>query len=264
LRVFYFLSCLGVITSIVIFIGCGSPAIKQAANAHSQFELAKKEYDKKHYLTAVQGFQRVVFNFPGATIVDTAQYYLAMSYYENEEYELAAVEFNRLLANYPHSAYADDAQFMSGVCYYQSTPRHYGLDQGELEKAIKALEDFITDNPDSPRIEDARKVIGQARNRLARKDYENGYLYFKIASYDAAKVYFQLVVDDYTDTEYAPKALFRLGEILYKQDKFVEASEKLNSFLSIYPSDKMAPQARAIIEKISHKTDSANVSAPTL
>ncbi len=260
MKTFHLFIWAGVILSMALYLGCGTPSVQTATNAYAQFNIAKKEYDKKHYLNAIQGFQRVVFNFPGATIVDTAQYYLAMSYYDNEEYELAAVEFNRLMTNYPQSAFADDAQFLTGVCLYKSTPKHYGLDQEELTKAIQALEDFITDNPESPRLDEARAVINEARTRLSKKQYENGLLYWKMSNYDAAGVYFQLVIDDYTDTEFAPKALFKLAEILYKQAKYTDAIAKFNSFISIYPSDKLVPEAHKLIELISQKTDSANVS----
>ncbi|SYZ73266.1 Outer membrane assembly lipoprotein YfiO [Candidatus Zixiibacteriota bacterium] len=250
----------GTIMAVALFIGCGTPSIKIATNVYAQFDIAKKEYDQKHYLKAIQGFQRVVFNFPGATIVDTAQYYLAMSYYENHEYELASVEFNRLITNYPQSAFADDAQFLAGVCMYKATPKHYGLDQEELTKAIKALEDFITDNPDSPRLDEARGVINEARTRLAKKQYQNGLLYWKMGNYEAARIYFQLVVDEYTDTQFASFSLFKLGEILSKQSKYAEALAKFNNFITIYPSSNLVPEAQKMIEQLSRKTDSADVS----
>ncbi len=242
---------------------CGVPGVKTAPTAAEQFSLAKKEYDKKHYLNAIEGFQKVIFNFPGVTIVDTAQYYLAMSYYDNEEYELAATEFNRLNVNYPHSDYVDDAQYMAGVCYFKNTPQNYGLDQEDMKRAITAMEDFITDNPDSPLIGDARKIILEARTRLARKEFENGMLYFRLDDYQAASIYFQLVIDDYTDTEYASKALFKLAESAYKQKKYLDSQAKFNSFINLYPGDGSVSKAKEYIEKTTQKLNAANASNDT-
>ena len=107
---------------LLMISGCTAGKAKLGSTVDEQFQLAKREYDKGKYFNSIESFQRVIFNFPGATVVDTAQYYLAHSYYGNKEYELAAVEFNRLLVNYPRSAFTDDAQYMVGVCYMNNTP----------------------------------------------------------------------------------------------------------------------------------------------
>lgn len=234
--------------------------MKMAPSAEEQFALAKKEYDKEHWLSATEGFQKVIFNFPGATVVDTAQYYLGLSYFNNKDYELAAVEFRRLISNYPQSAFVDEAQYMAGMCYLKNTPNHYALDQEDLKKAIQSLRDFIIDNPDSPLVEDAKKSILNGQTKLARKEYENGLFYSRIYDYKAAEIYFQYVVDNYTDTEYAALALFKTGEIYYKMTRYAEALEKLNSFISLYPSNEMVPKAQEYVEKINRHLETVNAS----
>jgi outer membrane protein assembly factor BamD len=253
----------GAILCGILLLSCGKHIARIAPTAREQFDIAKIDFDKKHYLPAIEGFQKVIFNYPGSNLIDTAQYFLALSYFENEEYELAGVEFSRLVSNYPRSEYVDDAQYMAGVCYFKNTPSHYGLDQEDSKKAIAAMEDFIVENPDSPLIDEARKVILEARTRLARKDYENAYLYFKLEDFKAAEIYFQLVIDNYTDTEYGAKALFKVAEIYYKQKKYPEALEKFNSFLTVYPADRLVPKARTFVEKISLKLNTANASVPS-
>lgn len=254
--------CLPVFLSIIIFMigGCGGGPKYAGSTADEQFRHAKKEYDKGHYLNAIDLFQRVLFNFPGATVVDTAQYYLAHSYYGNKEYELAAVEFSRLLTNYPRSPFIDNAQYMVGVCYLKNTPKHYGLDQEDLKKSMDALEDFIIDNPDSPLIEDAKKSILEARTKLARKAYSNGMTYLKMYSYKAARIYFQMVIDDYTDTEYASRALFKIAESYFKEKKYSEAEGKFGNFLTLYPDNEWIPKAREYLEEISYWLSIQNAS----
>jgi len=242
----------------MIISGCTANKAKLAGTADDQFQLAKREYDKGKYINSIEAFQRVVFNFPGATIVDTAQYYLAHSYYGNEEFELAAVEFNRLMVNYPHSLFFDDAQYMVGVCYLKNTPKHHALDQEDLKRAIVALEDFILDNPDSPLKVDAKASILEARSKLAHKEYANGMTYFKMYSYEASRVYFQKVIDEYTDTDFAAMALFKMAESFYKQNKFDESKTKFDSFLSIYPENELVEKTREYLEKLSGKQKSEN------
>jgi outer membrane protein assembly factor BamD len=245
---------------LIILAGCGGPAIKPTASAEEQFALAMREYEKENYLKAIDGFQRVIFNFPGATVVDTAQHYLAMSYFGNKDYELAAVEFKRLAANYPRSDFVDKAQFMAGICYYKNTPGHYGLDQEDLKKAIEALQDFMLENPDSPLVEDAKAAIHDGLTKLAEKEYKNGMLYYKMYDYRAARIYFQYVIDNYTDTKYAGNSLFKLSEIVFKERNYVEALEKFNQFINLYPNHEWVPKAEEYVEKITHQLETVDVS----
>jgi outer membrane protein assembly factor BamD len=248
--------CIGILT--VILAGCGGNALKNAPTAQQQFEYAKKKYDKEKYYDAVEGFQKVIFNFPGTTIVDTALYYLALSYYGNKEYELAAVEFQRLTTSYPLSDFVDEAQYMAAVCYLKNSPGHYGLDQEDLKTGVRMMEEFVIDNPDSPILTDARNQISQGYTKLARKEYENGILYLKMYDLTASSIYFQHVVDNYTNTEYAALALYRLSEIEYKRGNYVEAMDKFKSFISIYPGNEMIPEAQEYIDEISKRLVSSD------
>ncbi|UCD16883.1 MAG: outer membrane protein assembly factor BamD [Candidatus Zixiibacteriota bacterium] len=247
------------LVSLSLLTGCGGSALKAPESARDQFEKGMRAFEKKKYMRAVEEFQVLVYNFPGTDFIDSAQYYLALSYYGDRDYELAAVEFRRLVNSYPRSEFADDAQFMAGVCYYENTPGHYGLDQEDLKRAINALSDFTLDNPDSPLVEQAEQIILKARSKLAKKEYRNGFLYLKMLDYQAAKIYFQYVIDEYTDTEYAARSLFKLAEIDYKMKDFSAASEKFNQFVNIYNDSELISRANEYLEKISIKLETSNV-----
>ena len=102
------------IAAMVFTIGCGSRPTLANLSAHELFDKGKEEYSQKHYLRAIEYFQAVVYNYPGESVVDTAQYYLALSYFGDKEYELAQVEFNRLVVNYPASVYFEHSIFPLG------------------------------------------------------------------------------------------------------------------------------------------------------
>lgn len=249
------------ISLMIIWVaGCGAPGIKLESNAQDQFALAKAEFDKNHWLKAIEGFQKVIFNFPGADIVDTAQFYLSMSYYNNKDYELGAVEFRRLMTNYPQSAFYAESQYMTGVCYLKNTPDHYSLDQEDLKKAIQQLQDFIIDNPDSPLVEQAQQAITEGMTKLAHKEYDNGMLYFKLYQYKSAAIYFQYVIDTYTGTSYAATSLYRLAEISFKKSEYAEALSKFNSFITVYPENELVPKAEEYIEQINRLLETVDVS----
>lgn len=237
---------------IALGIGCGGKPNLSKLSSQELFKLGKEKYDNKKYLTSIDYFQTLVYNYPGESIIDTAQYYLALSYYSQEEYELAQVEFNRLVVNYPSSAYFEHALFMKAVSFFEGTPKHFGLDQSDLYVAIRQFEDFIIDYPESVLVEDAKKYLNIAHTRLAHKFFNSAEVYERIGTYKSAQIYYQKVIDDYTDTEYAAPATFGIGKMLYRQKKYDEATTRLNDFITVFPDHILVPEARELLEKTSY------------
>ena len=238
---------------VSLLAGCAGVTMKNYATAELQYRNAMIEFQKEHYVKAVDGFQKVIYNFGGSSVVDSAQYFLATSYYHQGDYYMAAAEFERLVNTYPGSPFVDDAQYMAGLCYFKSAPKSYGLDQDELQKAIEALTDFVTDHPESELAGEARAAVAQANERLAHKRYANGRMYYRLGYYDAAEIYFRDVIDEYTDTEWAARALFYTGEIKAKQKKFSEARDIINNFLVVYPKHEYHDKAVKLLAKIDEK-----------
>lgn len=230
--------------AVAIGPGCGGPPPLSKMTARELFDEGTKKYEKRKYFRAIEIFQACVYNYPGDAIVDTAQYHLALSYFGNKEYEVAQVEFNRLVLNYPSSVYFEQSVFMRAVCFFEATPKHHGLDQSELETAIRQFEDFIIDFPESEVVADSRKYLLVARTRLARKFYEAGIVYSRIAAYQAAQIYFQKVIDEFTDTEYAPLATYEYAVMDLKQGNFEEACSQFKDFQAVFADHEKARRAR--------------------
>jgi outer membrane protein assembly factor BamD len=233
-----------------LICGCAGTTTKLRSTAEDQYREAMSDYQKKRYLRAVDGFQKLIYNFGGAPMVDSAQYYLAMSHFEQDDYFTAASEFERLIATYPGSPFVDESHYMMGLCLYKATPSHYGLDQEELLRAIAVLTDFETDYPESPSAVDARATIKLAQGRLAKKRYETGRQYFRLGQYPSAGIYFQKVIDEYTDSEWAARAYYYQGESDYKQNKLQDARVKFSNFLVVYPTNKLAGKAQRMLDRI--------------
>ena len=217
-----------------VVVGCGGKTNLAYLDARELFDLGMEKYRKGKHVDAIEAFQAAIFNYPGESLVDTAQYYLGLSYYDRDYYVLAQVEFNRLLLNYPASVFAPQAQLMKAVCFFKGTPKHYGLDQTDLETAVRQFEDFLVDYPESDAVEEARAYLGQARMRLARKLYESGIVYARVADFRAARIYFQKVIDDYTNTEYGANATYQIAESYYQEKNWAEAHERFENFRIVF------------------------------
>lgn len=237
----------------VTLVGCGGKHSLNNLTSQELFNKGKEKYDQEKYLKAIEYFQTLVYNYPGESVVDTAQYFLAQSYFGDKEYELANVEFNRLAVNYPASTYAEDAIFMKALCLYKGTPKNYGLDQSDLHVAIKQFEDFIIDFPESNVIGEAQSYLLEAHTRLAKKYYNSGVVYDRIGTYKSAEIYFQKVIDEYTDTEYAPLATFGLAEMEYKLKNYKNAKEKFSDFILVFKDNLLVKKAKEYLEKSAYK-----------
>ncbi len=236
-----------------VLIGCGGSTNLSNKTASELFTMGKKAYDEKKYIQSIEYFQTVVYNHAGESFVDTAQHFLAMSYYGSKDYTVAAVEFNRLALNYPSSVFFETAIFMRAACFFESAPKHHGLDQSELVKALDQLEDFIIDFPESPLVEQARQYLAVGRGRIAKKYYESGLVYKRIAGYTAALKYFQVVLDEYTDSEQAPKSLFEIADINLMLRKFPEARAGFENFITLFKEHPLASKAREGISAAAFK-----------
>ncbi len=230
--------------ALTIVVGCGGDASLSQLTKEDLFSLGKQKLEARKHLAAIQAFQTLVYTYPGDPIVDTAQYYLALSYYSNKDYALAEAEFNRLVVNYPASPFATQAQFMRAVSAFESTPKHYGLDQTEVETSIKLFEDFIIDHPESEMVVDANKYLAAARGRLAKKAYMSGLTYSRMGASRSAKVYYQKVIDDYTASEFAPLASYNYACEEMKLRNYDEARRRFDNFATVFSTHELASEAK--------------------
>ncbi|MGD8922550.1 MAG: outer membrane protein assembly factor BamD [Candidatus Zixiibacteriota bacterium] len=252
-----YLAALAVVLLVALLAGCGGRPALSSLSADELFSLGKQKYDAQKYRTSIEYFQKIVYDYPGETIVDTAQYYLALSYFGNEQYQLAQVEFQRLVNYYPSSVYVANAQFMGAVSQFESAPDNYGLDQTPVKEAIRQFEDFIIDYPESELIPDVKAYLNKARTRLAHKDYSAGLTYFRMGAYKSSTVYFQQVIDEYTDTEFASKALFDLGQAEFKMENYEEARQQFENFVTVYPNDPQVEEAKKKAAEAAYKSATA-------
>jgi len=79
---------------------------------------------------------------------------------------------------------------------------------------------------------------------MAQKYYRNGVVYQRIRAYKAAQIYFQKVIDDYTDTEFAPEATFNFALMDLKLKNYIDAQNKFNNFITVFSENELVENAR--------------------
>ena len=134
------------IVPVIVIAGCIS-ANKTNVNTEDPekaYQTAKKSYDDKDYLQAIEDFSFIKIKFSGSSVSDKSQYYLGMSYYKRGDYILAAYEFENMIRNFTSSEFYPDARFNLAMCYYELSP-DYDLDQTYTRYAITEFQNFMVD-----------------------------------------------------------------------------------------------------------------------
>ena len=87
---------------------------------------------------------------------------------------------------------------------------------------------------------EAAQLADEMMFKLAEQDYDTGLHYMKRGLLDSALLYFEEVADEFSDTEWAPLALYHMvdifGRIGYQRD--LEATRDL--LLQSYPDSESA------------------------
>ncbi len=235
--------------SIAAGLGCGPKTPGAVLDAEDQYAVAKREFERKHWEKAVVELQKLIFNYPGTSFIDSAQYLLGVTYFNQEEYPLAIAEFSKLLISYPTSQLADDAALMVAKSDFEMSPKAE-LDQTHTQKALDELNTFLDDYPKSDRREEAQELVNACRAKLAKRAYRAGHLYYKMGHYSAALIYFRQILNDYHDTKWVKQAQFEIAEVFYKQKQYHKAKEEYQKFLQDFPNGKLANKAKRRLKKL--------------
>ncbi len=157
---------------------------------------------------AVEIFAKVIENSTYGPLASAAQYKLGLvlkgllRYYEAEE------AFNKVITNYPKSEWVEAAKFQIAACR-AAVSRSPDYDQWATQEAKGKFEDFVKEHPDAVLSRDAEKNIEQLKEKEAEANFNIGRFYEKQKAYEAARIYYGDIINNYSGSIWAAKALER-------------------------------------------------------
>lgn len=129
----------------------------------------------------------------------------------------ARVEFEKVVNEYPQSEWVKAAKYQIALCDAKAAPKP-AYDQSTTKDAVAEFEDFVKTYPDADLSNKAKQHIQLLREKDAENNFKIAQFYEKQKAYPSAKIYYNLVLDDYKDTSWAIKAMEHL-RILEKKGK---------------------------------------------
>lgn len=228
----------------VVAAGCGSLSMPPAdASIVGRFEWSQEKFDGGDYLAAVRGWEDFLLRDPLNPLADSAKLMLGEAYLQSEQELLAAHEFSQLATTRPNSPLADDAQFGACRAEWALSPK-LARDQESTARAMEVCTELIEYFPRSQWVPGADSILGEARAKMASKEYSIGRWYFDRGFYESANIYLQEVLVRFPGAPIEPDVLATLYKSLRRVGFETEANEALEKLLREYGDSPAAQEFR--------------------
>lgn len=235
----------------LLLAGCAASTIPAVHSEQERLALARRSMARGDYNVAVELLKAYVVNNAGGADVDLAIELLGESSLHLKEYAQASLEFERVLRDYPESDSSAAASFRLAEAYWGQS-RKPDFDQEYTQKALEQWQSYLRGFPGHWLNAEAERRVQQARARLATKLVETGFLYLKLSRPGPARVYFQRVVDEFSDTPQAAEAQLGLALAAAREgrrDEGIAALRELEQRFAGQSLGRRAAQERARLER---------------
>ncbi len=158
---------------------------------------------------AIEILNKVVENSTYGPLAPKAEYKLGLVLKGLQRYYEAEDAFNKVITNYPDSEWTEPSKFQVATCR-AAVSRGPDYDQGAMQDAKQKFEEFVREHPDAVLSKDAEINIDRLKEKEAAASYNIAVFYEKQKADKAAKIYYENVINNYSDTLWAARALERL------------------------------------------------------
>jgi outer membrane protein assembly factor BamD len=165
--------------------------------------VAGREYN------VVEIFQAVIKNAPYGKLAPQARYKMGLFLMERKMYQEARDEFEKVVNDYPDSEYAKAAKYQIAISDARRSPE-FDREQKTTQIAVEELKNFVKEHPEAEMSEKAKTEIASLREKEAENNFHIAEFYEKQKKYESARIYYNLLTREYSDTSWSKKALQKL------------------------------------------------------
>lgn len=198
--------------SVVVLASCSVKDVDYTQYpADTIYDKAYAALENHDYSQSARIFSELEKNFPYADLALKGQILGGYSLFLNKQYDEAAEVFDLFSQLHPGHARVPYSLYMRGVCAYVQIPI-VGRDQESAEESLHIFEDLILRFPETKYAADAKEKVVLIKDHLAGKELAVGRYYLNAYSYIAATNRFKNIIENYSNTDQVPEALYRLIE----------------------------------------------------
>lgn len=252
---------LSLVTVSVFAFSCKSQydAILQSNDIDAKYRAAMNyfkqgKYDKSAYL-----FESIAVLASNTEHSDTIRYYWGLSNFKQKDYAAAQANFEKFISMYPNIPMVKDAKFKRIECLYNQTLR-YELDPSPAYLTITAINEYMTDYPDTEHRKECNDIIMDLKHRLNLKSFEAARLYYYMEDYKAAIIAFKNILKEDPDNMYREDILYHIALSSYKyaelsvkekqKERYLNFIEDYYNFMAENPDSKYAPKLTKLFSEV--------------
>ena len=185
----------------------------------------------------VDGFKQVVKRYPKHDLAVQAAFMVGQSYYNNRRYDDAIKAFQAFIQQFSGKALKHKKRFLPraryniALCYSQ---------QKRFLRAIGAFQDFLKAHPTD-------RYWPNAQRQIVKAHYQNAESFFTNEKWQEAQKHYQAFLQRYPLDSRSSRIMSRLGEIAFRQKKYLPAIQAWKKLISKYPYSSWGRKAKWLV-----------------
>lgn len=254
-------SVVAFLTAVLLLAsGCASLSSGQAgepdyaAAAEENLRLGTEALDNRDFLRAQKYFEFVRAKFPYQEAAREAELKLADVDFAREAWPEARDLYESFIKLHPTHPKVDYAAYRAALTHVEDYPSDFFAlpppeekDQGEIQAALLAMEDFRRQYPQSEFADEAKAHADEARRRLAGHELYVARFYEKRERWKAVAQRLESLLRRYPGTSYEEEALFDLHSAYVRLNDPKKAEETLRQVERRLPGTPAAERAQRML-----------------
>lgn len=210
------------------------------------YQRGEEQFEKRRWQRARTYYTHVYENFPNDPLGRRSLLRIADTYYEQGDpvnLVEAQYKYRDFINRYPTSEMADYAMLRIAMCSFKQMEKP-DRDQQKTREAVEKFDDMLKSFPRSALRGEAEARRQEAVDRLARHEHLVARFYIKRGSFNAALQRLNFLVDNYPSYSDRAGAFFDLGTALSALGRNGEAKLYFERIVSEFPQSDYAERAR--------------------
>jgi outer membrane protein assembly factor BamD len=210
------------------------------------FQKGEDQFGRKKWQRARTYFSHLYESFPNDPLGRRSLLRIADTYYEQGDpvnLVEAQYKYRDFINRYPTSEHADYAMLRIAMCSFKQMERP-DRDQAKTREALEKFDDMLRAHPKSALRPEAEARRQDTLNRLARHEHMGARFYIKRGSHTSAVQRLNFLIDTYANYDDRAGAFYDLGTALTHLGRHGEARLYFERVLTEFPDSDYAQDAK--------------------
>ncbi len=225
-----------------------------STQAEENIRLGSEAMERKDFLQAERYFEHVRTRFPYLEAANEAELKLADLDFEQEKYLESREKYQNFIKLHPTHPQVDYAAYRAALSHYEDIPSDFFLlppstekDQTEVQSALRGLNEFVRQYPESKYLPEAKEKVEATRRRLAEHELYVASFYARRERWKAVVQRLEGLLKNYPGTAIEEEALFNLHEAYVRLNDADNARQTLQRVIERLPGTPAAERARRML-----------------